>query len=282
MNTVKMKKISTIKIDKQMSYVLTLQMIFLFFIGAAIFSRITVTDNISVNGWVAAITYIGTIIIHELLHGVGFLLAKAKPKFGIGIAGFMPIAYATSSKMLSIPSMLVVAYLPFFVLSCFFISLAILFPEHQQIALVGFLGNFTGAVGDLWIASKLYRYLRFPDVLLKDTKAGIEVYSSSHQAQELAKRFLSSDSRRLEFGKLWAITSLWLLGFQILIPIILPIVGFNENIKLGYGEVYIFQVFSNSNGTINGATLNLAAPIIIGLIITLLFRMFEKLRFRKI
>ena len=276
-----MKKISTIAIDKQISYVLTLQMIFLFFIGGAIFSQITKVNDIDVNGWVAALTYVGTIVFHELLHGVGFMVAGAKPKFGVGIAGIMPIAYATSSKKLTIPSMLIVAYLPFIALSSFFISLALLRPEYQQIALIGFLGNFTGAVGDLWIASKLYKYLKFPDVLLKDTKSGIEVYSSNQQAQELAKHSLSSDTRRLKFGKQWAITSLWLFGLQILLPVILPLIGFNKSIKFGFGEFYLFEIVNASDGTPSGATFNLAAPIIIGLTFTLLFNMFEKLRFRK-
>lgn len=276
-----MKKINTITIDKQMSYVLSLQMIFLFFIGGAIFSQITSVNDINVNGWVAALTYVGTIVLHELLHGIGFIIAGAKPKFGVGIAGIMPIAYATSSKKLSIPSMLIVAYLPFIALSLFFISLALIRPEYQQIALIGFLGNFTGAVGDLWIASKLYKYLKFSDVLLKDTQSGIEVYSSDKHAQDLAKRAFSSDTRERKFGKQWAIASLWVFGFQILLPVILPLIGFNDSIKFGFGEFYLFEIVNTSNGNPSGATFNLAAPIIIGLTFTLLLNMFEKLRFRK-
>jgi hypothetical protein len=30
-----------------------------------------------------------------------------------------------------------------------------LFPEYQALAMIGFLGNFAGSVGDLWISEKL-------------------------------------------------------------------------------------------------------------------------------
>ena len=93
-----MNKIETINIDKQVSYVLTLQSIFLFFIGGVIFSGVTGANDLHINGWVAIGAYVGTIILHELMHGVGFIIAGAKPRFGVGIAGVMPIAYATADK----------------------------------------------------------------------------------------------------------------------------------------------------------------------------------------
>ena len=272
-----MKKIQTIAIDNQVSYVLTLQVLLFFFIGGAVFTGITGTNDLNVNGWLAIGTYIVTIVLHEILHGIGFMIAKAKPRFGVGLAGVMPIAYATADKRISVRSMLMVAYLPLIVLSVFFILLAVIYPEYQQIALIGFLGNFTGAVGDAWMASKLWKYINIKDVLVRDTKAGIEIYSTNKIALAIASRSKEKEVRRLQFGKQWAIASIAILGVQILTPIILVIVGFKGNFKLGYGEFYLFETTVGDGGATAGATFNLLAPILMGLLFTFMLRTIQKI-----
>lgn len=273
-----MNKIETISIDKQVSYVLTLQMIFLFIIGGAIFSGVTGVNDLSTNSWIVIGAYIGTIILHELLHGVGFIIADAKPRFGVGIAGAMPIAYATSDKPIKIHQMLLVAYLPFVTLSVFFVLLAVVRPQYQDIALIGFLGNFTGAVGDLWISSKLWKYIKIKDLLVKDTKSGIEIYSSDKKAIQIASRSKNKEISRLIFGKQWAIASLIMFGVQILTPIILSIVGFKENIKLGFGELYLFETTTSIAGETATVSFNLFAPVVIGLLFIIILRTIQKFK----
>ncbi len=107
-----MKKVETISINKQQSYIRTLQSIILLFIGGAIFSAATGSNDLEQVGLWGIVAYIAAIIIHELLHGVGFLLAGARQKFGVGVAGFLPIAYATSNSKVRVLNMLLVGYLP--------------------------------------------------------------------------------------------------------------------------------------------------------------------------
>jgi hypothetical protein len=273
-----MNKIETITIDKQVSYVLTLQSIFLFFIGGAIFSGVTGANDLNINGWVAIGAYVGTIILHELMHGVGFIIAGAKPRFGVGIAGVMPIAYATSDKPIKIHQMLLVAYLPFVTLSVFFVLLAVVRPQYQGIALIGFLGNFTGAVGDLWISSKLWKYIKIKNLQVKDTKSGIEIYSSDKKAVQIAARSKNKEISRLNFGKEWAIASLILFGVQILTPVLLSVVGFNKSIKLGFGELYLFETTTKSSGETIAVSFNLFAPVVIGLLFIIILRTIQKFK----
>src|SRR5438874_2602152 len=50
------------------------------------------------NGWVALLgaagVLVGVILIHEALHGVGFLAFGGRPRFGFALASWMPVAYA--------------------------------------------------------------------------------------------------------------------------------------------------------------------------------------------
>lgn len=173
-----MKKIETISFTTKTTAVLNVLGMFVLLIGAALFGSVVGSTSEFPLGLVGSlIVFLLTGVIHELLHGVGFLLGGVKPAYGAGVSGFMPYFYATSKQKVRLKPMLVTAYLPFVLLSVFFIVLGLAFPEYRQIATIGFVANFTGAVGDLWVASKLWKYLRFKDVMVLDKRGGIEVYN---------------------------------------------------------------------------------------------------------
>ena len=275
-----MKKIETIEITKQQSYVLTLQSFFLLCIGGAIFSSATSNNDLSVNGWTALVVYILTILVHELLHGFGFLLSGAKPKFGVAMAGIMPVAYATANDRVSLRGMLFTAYLPFLALSIFFVGLARMEPGLQDLAMIGFLGNFVGAIGDLWIASKLWKYFGLKEISILDTKHGLEIFSDNSKAIAIGKK---ATLRKIEreknnkFTKRWIFTSTFLSIVQVVGPFLLVALGFEGNYKLGIDELYMFETTTGTDGTIQSTSFNLIAPIIIGGAITWISIILEKM-----
>lgn len=184
-----MKKIDTITFTAQSTFALNLVMLLLLFTYGALYGGVIGVDSEPASiPFLELIVFFATGIVHELLHGLGFMLAGVKPTFGAGITNLMPYAYATSKQKLPLKQMLVTAYLPAVVLSILFIALGLAFPEHHILFLAGFLANLTGAVGDFWIASKLWKYLRFKDVMILDTKLGTEVYTSDKRAVELASK----------------------------------------------------------------------------------------------
>ncbi|QQS19769.1 DUF3267 domain-containing protein [Candidatus Saccharibacteria bacterium] len=259
-----MKKIETIQITRQQSYALSAQMILFLFIGAAIFQGI-VGETSQSFGFEALAVYLITLVIHELLHGLGFLLGGAWPRFGIGIAGIIPVAYATSDQKLPVKNMLLVAYLPFVVLSVVFIVLSILFPAYQNLFMIGFLGNFAGAVGDIWIASKLWKYLKFKDVLILDTKIGTEVFSSNATAAKTGRESTEKSKQRSSF----MITALIGAGVIIMVQAIIPLVmvssGFEGSYQLGSDNFYLFKVSTES--AVRSAELNILPALIGGVIV---------------
>lgn len=267
-----MKKVEKITINKQQSYALTIQSIILFFIGGAIFRASIGSEGFTKVGLWGIVVYVMAVAIHELLHGVGFLIAGARPRFGVGIAGIIPVAYATTSTKLRVSRMLIVAYLPLVVLSAVCIFIARQFPEYQTYALIAFVGNFAGAVGDLWIASKLWKYLPYKDVLVLDSKSGCDVYSNNPNASIKGAKATKKSKRKSSFSKNWAICSLVIMVIQFLSPPILLFLGFNNNFTLGFSEFYLFKIESKANEGSMVATINLLTPLIVGLILALVIQ----------
>lgn len=261
-----MKKVEIIAVTKQQSYVITLQAIVMLFIGGAIFSTATSSNDLTTVGYGGIIVYVATIIVHELLHGIAFRISGAHPRFGVGIVGFIPIAYATSNSKVKVPNMLIVAYTPFIALSVFFVFLARIAPQFQSLAMIGFLGNFTGAVGDLWIASKLWKYLPFKGTLVLDKKSGIEVFSDNQAATAKGIKATKDAGTKSNFGKNWAISSLSIMFGQLLLPIFMTILGFNGNYRVGVGEFYLLDMV-NKQSTEISATFNFLPALVIGLLL---------------
>ena len=254
-----------------------MQAIGLLLVAGAIFSSTTNGgDNITSAGWAGVVVYIVTIIVHEIIHGIGFLAAGASPKFGVGLAGILPIAYATSDRKISLARMLMIAYLPLVVLSAVFIIVANLYPEYQAIAMIGFIGNFTGAVGDIWIASKLWKYIRFRNVYILDCKAGVEVYSDDSRAAEKAKTVNNKASTKSDFGKHWAISAFVLLSVQLFAPLMMKGLGFRGDYRLGVEPLYLFELHTSPEGVMQSASFNLLAPLVIGLLFAIAMKAVSK------
>lgn len=256
-----MKKIETISITKQQSYTITAQGIIMMFFGAAIFQSITGDSSNDAPLWVFLLVYLVTLIVHELLHGLGFLIGGARPKFGVGLTGILPFAYATSADKLALKNMLVVAYLPFVALSVLFIGLAIAMPQYSSLYMVGFVGNFAGAIGDIWIASRMLKYLRFHDVVVLDTKAGTELFSSSPEAFAVGKASTDKQKAATSFWKVASVAFLSIAIVSAVVPAIMLGSGYHGSFKLGAGELYLFTV-DNSNAH-TSAAFNLL-PAVVG------------------
>ena len=96
-----------------------------------------------------------TIIVHELIHGMTFKLFDYKVKYGV----IMPFAaYAMADKQfMRRRDYFIVGLAPLFVINT--VSLLIFFlriPLLSDIAYVAIVFNTAGAVGDIWLASKIF------------------------------------------------------------------------------------------------------------------------------
>jgi hypothetical protein len=90
-------------------------------------------------------------VLHEALHGVGFLAFGGRPKFGAGIKGGSPYLFAMCpGKRFSRGRFLVIGVLPLVAIDAAALALAGYAPLVVP-AMLAFAFNTAGAVGDLWM-----------------------------------------------------------------------------------------------------------------------------------
>jgi hypothetical protein len=119
--------------------------------------------------------FIGTVVLHELIHGVFMSIYGGKPRYGAGIAYFiLPYFYATTKTVFLRNQFIVIAIAPLVVISLVGIGLMAAFPSIAHWMLIPFVINASGAVGDLWVTRNVLRYPKH--VLLEDRKTGLIIY----------------------------------------------------------------------------------------------------------
>ncbi|MBE0523688.1 MAG: DUF3267 domain-containing protein [Methanosarcinales archaeon] len=119
--------------------------------------------------------FIGTIVLHELIHGAFMSKYGGKPSYGAGIAHFiLPYFYATSKTIFSRNQFIVIAITPLVMISLVVIGIMAAFPSIAHWMFIPFVINASGAVGDVWMIRNVLRYPKH--ILLEDRKTGMIIY----------------------------------------------------------------------------------------------------------
>jgi len=119
-----------------------------------------------------------TIILHEAVHGFMFLAMGSKPRFGFRLLGrFFPVAYVTSSGLLSRNRYLFVALSPFLIITAISFAVSIIASSSGMIslALLAMALNISGSIGDLMAGRNILRRNRA--ALFEDTQDGFICYT---------------------------------------------------------------------------------------------------------
>lgn len=123
---------------------------------------------------------IGSIPVHELLHGLFFRLFTGKVKFGVTAHSGLGLAFfATSPDSLMVAwKYQIIALAPQFMTIILFV-LAILVPSVKpaNILLLTAAVNLAGGCADIY-AVKLVSKHNYRKTMVKDTKTGMEIYST--------------------------------------------------------------------------------------------------------
>lgn len=132
-----------------------------------------VIGNLTLPGvllWVVIniLAYIVILPVHELIHGLAFLLWGGKPYFGTRL----PLALYCGAKgqLFRRNQYLVVGLAPLVVITIAALIVSAIVPGLASYALFGTVGNFSGAAGDVMVAARLLR--QPPAILVEDTEAG--------------------------------------------------------------------------------------------------------------
>jgi len=119
--------------------------------------------------------FVGTMVLHELIHGAFMSKYGGKPSYGAGIAYFiLPYFYATTKTIFTRNQFIVIAIAPLVVISLVVIGIMAAFPSIAHWMFIPFIMNASGAVGDMWVTRNVLRYPKH--VMLEDRKTGLIIY----------------------------------------------------------------------------------------------------------
>jgi hypothetical protein len=126
------------------------------------------------------LAYLVVLPLHEGIHSLAFAFWGGKPYFGTRL----PFALYCGAKnqLFRRNQYLVVGLAPLVVITLAGIVFTLLYPGLAAYSLLGTVGNFSGAAGDVWVAQRI---LRQPaHVLVEDTEAGYRAWEISPQGED--------------------------------------------------------------------------------------------------
>jgi hypothetical protein len=133
----------------------------------------------AVGGLLVLLLSAGTIVVHELLHGVAMKYYGGEPRYGAGVTHFvLPYAYATTDTEFTRNQFIVTALTPLVVITAVGVPLMLLL--ELPVLVVPLALNVGGAVGDLWMVRLLLRYPADVDVV--DDVTGLRVFGDADHA----------------------------------------------------------------------------------------------------
>ncbi len=154
---------------------------------------------------------------------------------------------------------------PFILLSIATLGAVIAWPIYGNYLLVAFIANFGGAVGDLWMMSKLWRFRKCRPLQVVDLKSGIAIDTNDKRAVKIAQMLNAQKSSvRTQFINTWLKIFLGLSIFSFVSIMILSSTNFRGDILIGSKELYFIKYTSNSHEV--ALTLNFLALVITALI----------------
>ncbi len=274
--------IYTIGINKPQSLQLAAYGTILLFLSAALFSSLNPSSNQQINPIIGLTVYFITLAAHEAVHGFLFKIFGGEPQYGVGLMyKFFPYAYATSpGQPYGYYQMILIGLSPLFVVCTIALVVAALVPSLASYAAIAFVGNFAGAIGDIWLMGRLVRFRGANNLTFIDMKNGIEVHGSGDKADKIVKIFSvtdNPDTKKSKFMSRWLTSAALLVLVSSLLPFILSVLQFEGKILIGPEQFPLFEYVNNSQE--KSFTFNPWPMVIAGLAFALIY---EKLQFSKV
>ena len=251
----------------------------LLFLAAGLFSALTQRSGPAQlpNNWITPVLYIvvylATIIVHELIHGLGFRLFGGRPRYGAGIKYFLPYLYATApDHAFPLRQMIIIALAPLLVLSSLALVVALLAPAWVGYLAVVFIGNTVGAIGDIWMTSYLIRFRGLQAVTVVDLADGMAIYTPDTSASEIAATLARHDEHSPGFVVQWIGATVAVFAAEFLAGLIGPF--FTDSLLIGPPQLPLVA-FTNADAGFQW-TFGVASPLLAGLLFALVAHLFAR------
>lgn len=226
-----------------------------FFLASALFSSVSLSGPSHTSAVLDLLIYFAALFVHELIHGIAFSAFGGKVKYGVGMASFvLPYAYATAEDQpFSLSQMMIVGLAPFIILCTLSAAVAIIWPQVAQYAGVVFIGNFAGAVGDLWLMSRLAKFRGLTRVTAVDEKVAVAIYTNDQRAAAIAERLRKQNDKTSPANRFitrWIIASAVLFIVAMIAPIVLGAASFKGSFVLGPANFALLSIAATKNSAV--------------------------------
>ncbi len=219
------------------------------------------------------VLFAGTLIFHELVHGMFVSIYGGKPRYGAGVYSILPFLYTTTNSIFPRNQFIIICIAPLAIISIIGVAVMAVFPS--QWILLPLIVNTSGSVGDLWMTRTL---LRYPEhILVQDQKTGDIIYG--RESDRPAK--VSSANFGSKFLKGFSISFTTISIILIILSAALTIMG-TESFTIGShnSPFTIFEYSGPNNNNEFGQTLFLdrilALSVISGLVYAILTTVSKK------
>ncbi|NJD78655.1 MAG: DUF3267 domain-containing protein [Candidatus Methanoperedens sp.] len=217
--------------------------------------------------------FAGTLILHELIHGIFVSMYGGKPRYGAGIYSMLPYLYTTTKSIFPRNRFIIICIAPLAVISITGVAVMAAFPP--QWILLPLIVNASGSVGDLWMTGTLLRYPGH--ILVEDQRTGNIIYG--RESDRPVKASSAGLGSKFLKGLTISFTAIFLL--VIILPVALNIMG-AESFTIG-PQNSPFTIFEYSGPNKNqefGQTLFLdrilSLSVIFGLVYAILTTVYKK------
>ena len=266
-----------ISLGRAESLRLTAYGVVLLFLGVGVFSAVTDVDTSTATSLGLLVAFVATMVVHEFVHALCFLLLGGSPRFGAGVVVFLPYLSTTSpGDRFDARRMSVIGLAPLVSLSVVTLAVAAVWPSLAPYVLVAFLANLSGSVGDIWLVTLVWRFARLEDVTFEDRETGVAVWTDDDVAP-IVDRLGPSRSAVGGFvvhvAGATVVIALVTLVIGGLASVILPA---EQVFRLGPAALPLFEKQPSGQGLL--VSINLAAPLVAGLLFASLGLVLRRVR----
>ena len=195
--------------------------VLLAFLGIGVFSAVAEADTSGARSLGLIAAFVVTVVVHELVHGLFFWLFGGSHRYGMGISYVLPYLYTTSDgDRFDTRQMTIIGLAPLVLVSVVMLIGARLWPATVPYLLVGFVANFSGAVGDLWLVAAVRRFRRLEAVSFEDRRTGVAVWTDDPNVKHVVERMSRKSTTFQRFATHFLVATLTILVLTLVVGVV--------------------------------------------------------------
>jgi hypothetical protein len=248
----------------------------LLFLGVGVFSAVTDVDTSTAESLLLVGSFVATAVAHELVHGLCFRLLGGSPRFGAGVTFLLPYLSTTSEgDRFDVRQMSIIGLAPLVSLSITTLVAGGVWPSLAPYALVGFLANLSGSVGDLWLVALLWRFARLSNVRFEDRWTGVAVWTDDQKVTGIIDGLRGGRHGLDGFAARFAVATVTIFLATAVIGVLAAFgLPQDQAFRIGPAALPLFEKEPSVHGLL--VSMDLRPPIVGGLVFAALISAFRR------